>query len=515
MIAIEEQAPARPAPGQPAGPNTLVIFGATGDLTKRKLIPALLNLKRDKLLPEHFSVIGLARTPMSDDGFRTRMAEDLAKLKVDTNTPEWKWLAPRLFYLSGDLSHPATYQALRDRLGACDRDLATAGNYLFYLSTAPDFFGVAARQLSDAGLTNEQDGHWRRVIVEKPFGRDFTSARLLNSELRDVLKERQIYRIDHYLGKETVQNLIVFRFTNGIIEPLWNRRYVDHIQITVAETVGVERRGGYYDTAGAMRDMMPNHLFQLLSLVGMEPPASLDAESVRDEQVKFLRSLRPMTPADVARNVVRAQYAAGEADGQHVPGYREEEGVNPSSQTETYVALKLEVDNWRWASVPFYLRTGKRLAQRHSEIVVQYRQAPYQLFRGTTISACQTNRLVINVQPAEGLSLRVGVKIPGPVMRLAAVTMEFDYSKEFGKRSHSGYERLLYECMLGDATLFQRGDMAELSWGALVPVQQAWAAGSPPMASYPAGSWGPQEAKDLLGRDGRTWSEDDACGVTW
>jgi glucose-6-phosphate 1-dehydrogenase len=491
----------------------VVIFGASGDLTKRKLLPALINLARDHLLPQDFAVIGLARRPFSDDDYRKKIAGDLRELLPQPVEPDlWRWLGPRLSYLAGDLQDPDTYRAIAERLARCDRDQGTAGNYLFYLSTAPEYFAEVVHHLAESGLAREEDGHWRRVIIEKPFGHDLASARALNRDLRRVLDERQIFRIDHYLGKETVQNLMVLRFANGIFEPLWNRRYIDHVQITVAETVGVEQRGGYYDHAGALRDMVPNHLCQLVSLIGMEPPASLDADAIRDEQVKLLKSVRPLTPADVSRVAVRGQYGPGQAGGKPVPGYRQEPNVAPNSTTETFVALKLEVDNWRWADVPFYLRTGKRLGRRDTEIVVQFRRAPHLLFRNTAITACQANQLVVNVQPQEGVSLRFGAKVPGPVVRLGTVTMDFDYAGTFGSHPSTGYERLLYECMLGDATLFQRADMVELGWGIVAPIQQVW---QDPKADglheYPAGSWGPAAAQELLARDGRTWRETQQC----
>jgi glucose-6-phosphate 1-dehydrogenase len=490
----------------------MVIFGASGDLTKRKLFPALLNLARDGLLPRNFAVIGLARRPFSDADFRRKIAQDLRELMSQPVDPAvWSWLEPRLFYLSGDLEDAATYRALAERLARCDRELDTGGNYLFYLSVAPNLFGDAARRLGEAGLTREDDGPWRRIIIEKPFGRDLASARALNRELRQELEERQIYRIDHYLGKETVQNLLVFRFANGIFEPLWNRRYIDHVQITVAETVGVEERGGYYDTAGALRDMVPNHLLQLVSHIGMEPPASLDADAIRDEQVKVLKSIQPFGPEVVPNRAVRGRYGAGEINGKPVPGYRQEPGVPPDSKTETFVALKLNIDNWRWADVPFYLRTGKRLKRRHTEIVVQFRRAPHLLFRNTAIASCQANQLVLNIQPEEGVSLRFGAKVPGPVVRLGTVTMDFDYAHTFGDRPSTGYERLLYDCMIGDATLFQRADMVELGWSVVAPIQAAWQAGSGDLVEYPAGSWGPAAARELLTRDGRQWREEEPC----
>jgi glucose-6-phosphate 1-dehydrogenase len=499
--------------GRPAPPCAVVIFGASGDLTHRKLLPALVNLGRDNLLPHDFAVVGLARRPMSDQDFRRKIADSLRDAEDEqTGRILWQQLEPRLFYLSGDLQQANTYRSLRERLERCDREFKTAGNYLFYLSTAPELFGPAVEQLGESGLTNEENDHWRRVIIEKPFGRDLGSAQMLNRELRSVLQESQVYRIDHYLGKETVQNLLVFRFANGIFEPLWNRRYIDHVQITVGETVGVEERGGYYDTAGALRDMIPNHLFQLVALIGMEPPSSLDADAIRDEQVKLLRSIRPYAIDDVPKRAVRGQYAKGTIDGKPVSGYREEPKVGRNSSTETFAALELEIDNWRWADVPFYLRTGKRMARRHTEIVIQYRRAPHLLFRNTAITACQANQLVLSIQPEEGLSLRFGAKIPGPIVRLGGVTMDFDYAHKFGNHPSTGYERLLYDCMIGDQTLFRRADMSELGWAIVEPIQKSWEKqGSEGLMPYPAGSWGPEAANELLARNGRRWHEDGEC----
>ena len=511
VAVAEKKSPQGAALGRPAGPCAMIIFGASGDLTQRKLIPALMNLSRDGLLPRDFAVIGLARRPMSDKDFRLKMDDALRKAK-DQQPNLWEKLQPRLFYLSGDLHEPATFAGLRDRLQYFDREFKTAGNYLFYLSTAPDLFGPAVEQLGGSGLTQEENGHWRRVIIEKPFGHDLESARVLNHQLREVLQESQIYRIDHYLGKETVQNILVFRFSNGIFEPLWNRRYIDHVQITVAEEVGVEDRGPYYDTAGALRDMMPNHLFQLVALIGMEPPSSLDADAIRDEQVKLLRSIRPYSPVDVSQLAVPGQYEKGSIDGKPVPGYREESKVPRDSHTETFAALKLGIDNWRWADVPFYLRTGKRLARRHTEIVVQYRRAPHLLFRNTAITSCQANQLVLSIQPEEGVSLRFGAKVPGPIVQLGGVTMDFDYAQRFGNRPSTGYERLLYDCMIGDQTLFRRADMSELGWEIVEPIMKLWEQqGSEGLMKYPAGSWGPEAANELLARDGRHWRELDEC----
>jgi glucose-6-phosphate 1-dehydrogenase len=368
------------------------------------------------------------------------------------------------------------------------------------------------KQLGGAGLVSEQNG-WRRVIIEKPFGRDYESARSLNKEIREVLDEKQIYRIDHYLGKETVQNILVFRFANGIFEPIWNRRYIDHIQITVAETVGVEQRGMYYDKAGTLRDMVPNHIFQLISLTAMEPPVSFDADVVRDEQTKILRALQPMTDEEVLTRTVRGQYGEGEVHGSKVQAYRSEPMVAPDSRTETFVAMKLHIDNWRWADVPFYLRTGKALPKRATQIVIQFKRAPFVLFRRTAVNRLEPNRLILHLQPDEGISLSFGAKIPGPVVQIGGVNMNFNYTDYFNATPQTGYERLLYDCMLGDATLFQRSDMVETAWHVVAPILDVWEALPPRrFPNYAAGTWGPPEADELLSKDNRHWSNPNGSG---
>jgi glucose-6-phosphate 1-dehydrogenase len=377
---------------------------------------------------------------------------------------------------------------------------------LFYLATAPDYFAPVVDKLAAIGLTAESGGRWRRVIVEKPFGRDLGSARELNRDLRRALDERQIYRIDHYLGKETVQNLLVFRFSNGIFEPIWNRRYVDHVQITVAETLGVEGRGGYYEGSGALRDMVPNHMFQLISLIAMEPPISFDADAVRDEQTKVLRAVSPLSPEQVLQSTVRGQYGAGTVDGRPIASYRAEANVNPRSNTETFVAMKLDIDNWRWKGVPFYLRVGKALPKRVSEIAVTFRRPPFSLFRSTPIEKLEPNQLVINVQPDEGICLSFGAKIPGATMNIGTVPMRFSYADAFGREPATGYERLLYDALLGDQTLFQRADMVESGWSVVTPVLDVWQAlAARDYPNYAAGTWGPAAARELLARDGRAW----------
>ena len=479
----------------------MVIFGASGDLTKRKLVPALYNLAKDHLLSDHFAVIGFAKNDFSPGEFRQRLNEEVGEFadeKVDTNV--WESLSSRVEYMGGDFADPSCYARLKELLEKAEREQGIPPNHFYYLATAPEFFSTIVRQLGAAGLTDESKG-WRRVVIEKPFGRDYDSARQLNKEIREVLSEKQIYRIDHYLGKETVQNILVFRFANGIFEPIWNRRYVDHVQITVAETVGVEQRGGYYDHAGTLRDMIPNHIFQLICLTAMEPPVSFDADAVRDEQSKILKALQPMMPEDVLARTVRGQYE----------GYRSEPNVSPTSRTETFVAMKFFIDNWRWADVPFYVRTGKRMPTRVTEIAIQFRRAPFVLFRKTSVEGLHPNRLVLHLQPDEGISLSFGAKIPGTVVRMGDVDMAFHYEDYFGTTPSTGYERLLYDCMLGDATLFQRSDMVETAWNVVAPVQDVWDA-LPPRSfpNYAAGTWGPKEADDLLARDQRHWSTCDS-----
>ena len=493
---------------QPVPPCVMVIFGASGDLTRRKLIPALYNLAAGDLLPRDFAVVGVARQEMTSKDFREKMGREIRGVMTDEIKPHlWEQLERRLHYLPGDAADAGTYQRLHDMLPGLDRDHGTQGNYFFYLATAPDLFAGIVHQLGLAGLTREDDGRWRRVIIEKPFGRDLETARALNAAIAKTLRERQIYRIDHYLGKETVQNLLAFRFSNGIFEPIWNRRYINHVQITAAESAGVEKRGRYYEQAGALRDMLPNHLFQLLSLTAMEPPVSFAADAVRDEQAKVLNAIPTLGPNEVLRRAVRGQYAEGEVNGERVPGYRNEPDVAADSTTETFAALKLFVDNWRWADVPFYVRTGKRLSSRMTEIAIQFKRAPFMLFRHTSVERLAPNRLVLHLQPNEGISLSFGAKVPGPVMRLGAVDMSFEYADWFGTTPSTGYERLLHDCMMGDATLFQRADMVEASWQVVTPVLDVWKALPPrDFPNYAAGTRGPAEADELIARDGRQWT---------
>ncbi|MEH2006141.1 glucose-6-phosphate dehydrogenase [Nostoc sp.] len=492
---------------RPAEPCVIIIFGAAGDLTKRLLLPALYNLKQSNLLPQEFAIVGVAHSPMSQDDFRSKLAQDIHEFAtVPVDEQLWQPLEQRLYYLAGEFQSDDTYHQLQDLLTQVDQDCGTQGNYLFYLATASNLFCDIITQLGAAGLVREDNDHWRRVIIEKPFGHDLDSARTLNKSIGAVLEEKQIYRIDHYLGKETVQNILVFRFGNGLFEPIWNREHIDHVQITVAETVGVEGRGNFYEGTGAVRDMLQNHLFQLLAMTAMEPPISFSADEVRDEKSKLLKSIVPLTAEAVQTHTVRGQYDAGTIKDTQVPAYRSEPRVASDSTTETYAALKLNIDNWRWAGVPFYLRTGKRLAKRVTEIAIQFKQVPSLLFRQTSIERLTPNFLTIRIQPDEGIHLQFGAKVPGPAMKMDAVEMEFCYTDHFGTIPSTGYETLLYDCMIGDATLFQRADNVELGWSVVSPILEAWATTSPEnFPNYAAGSWGPLAADDLLVRDGRHW----------
>jgi glucose-6-phosphate 1-dehydrogenase len=493
--------------GQPPGPCAMVIFGAGGDLTKRKLIPAIYNLAQGKLLPEHFAILGTSVEPFTTDEFRKRATADIHEYSTcGVNQASWDWFVKRLYYIPGDFNDPELYKKLGEQLAAIDKEQQTQGNYLFYLATSPTFFPVVVKRLGEAALTKQDEHKWRRVVIEKPFGQDLPSAVALNRAILEVLEEKQVFRIDHYLGKETVQNILAFRFANGIFEPVWNRRYVDHVQVTVAEELGVEMRGGYYEHAGALRDMVPNHIFQLITLTAMEPPISFEAEEVHDEQTKVLRAIQPFSPERVLDHAVRGQYGEGEIDGKRVPAYRSEPNVAPDSKTPTFVAMAIQIDNWRWAGVPFYLRTGKRLAERVTQIVIRFRRPPFVLFRNTSVNNIAPHELVISIQPDEGISLSFEAKVPGPSVRLGSVNMDFQYSDYFGTTPSTGYETLLYDCMMGDSTLFQRADMVEAGWAAVQPVLDVWNALPPrDFPNYGAGTWGPEQANELLRRDGREW----------
>ncbi len=497
------------AAAHPAPPCIMVIFGASGDLTKRKLLPALLNLAEEGLLPKDFAIVGFSFDQMTTEALRERLGKEVREYALrPVDDILWQWLVERIYYVQGDFGDPAAYQRLKDQILAAEKTHNTLGNRFHYLAVAPKFFSTIVKQLGQAGLTQEANGRWTHVIVEKPFGHDLDSAIQLNKDLKETLTEKQIYRIDHYLGKETVQNLMVFRFANSILEPLWNRNYIDHVQITAAETVGVEHRGGFYETAGALRDMVPNHLFQLLTLTAMEPPISFEADAVRDKQAEILHAVTPPPPETILQAMVRGQYGEGNVNGEKLASYRDEPQVAPDSHTETFVALKLCIDNWRWADVPFYLRTGKRLARRVTEIAIQFRKPPFQLFSRTPIKDPRANRLVIHIQPDEGISLRLGAKVPGSVMKLGLVHMDFDYARDFGTSHSTGYERLLYDCMIGDATLFQRADMVEAGWSVIQPVLDVWKAlPARDFPNYPAGCWGPQVADEMMARDGRAWRD--------
>jgi len=485
----------------------MVIFGVTGDLTRRKLLPALYNLASQGLLSREFAVVGIGRTPMTTEEARKKLSEDFKKFATGPVDQDlWEWFERRLHYISGKFDDPATYEQLKETLAKVEQDHSTHGNVFFYLATAPEYFCKIVERVAGVGLMKEENGQWRRVIIEKPFGHDLESAKSLNRSLLKVAGEHQIYRIDHYLGKETVQNILAFRFANGIFEPIWNRRYIDNVQISVAETVGVEKRGDYYDKAGALRDMVPNHIMQLITLSTMEPPISFEANAVRDEQAKILHAIQPFTSEDVLSKTVRGQYGEGIVDGQRVPAYRAEPGVPPDSKTETFVAMKLLIDNWRWAGVPFFLRTGKRMASRSTHVVIEFRRAPFVLFRETQVEDLMPNQLIMHIQPEEGISLRFAAKTPGPAMHLGEVDMDFKYADYFGETSSTGYERLLHDCMIGDATLFQRADMVEAGWSIVTPMLDVWKALPPRnFPNYPSGSWGPKEADELLERDSRAW----------
>lgn len=488
-----------------------VIFGASGDLTARKLVPALYNLACLGLLPECVTVLGVAITPMDDDSFRSSMHEAVkTSAEVMQYSDEtWSRFVDKLHYITGGFDDEKIYEKLHERLNELDQDHGANGNTLYYLATSPPLFGEIVAMLGQTGLNGpwRKDG-WTRIIVEKPFGRDMESASTLNDQIHAVFNEDQVYRIDHYLGKETVQNILAFRFANSIFEPIWNREHIDHVQITSAETLGVEHRGKYYDSSGAVRDMFQNHLFQVMALVAMEPPVRYDGQSVRDHKADVLRSIVPITTENVALNAVRGQYGAGHIASTSVPAYRYEPDVEPDSTTETFAALKLAVDNWRWAGVPFYLRSGKRLAQKLTEIAITFKRVPQQFFNlGQGHDLVEANVLTIRIQPDEGISLTLGAKAPGPEMVIRQMRMDFSYKTGFGDSRATAYETLLLDAMTGDSTLFNRYDSVELSWMILQPLLDAWSTNGQawPLANYPAGSWGPVAADVLLARDGRQW----------
>lgn len=486
-------------------PLALVIFGATGDLSHRKLLPALYHLYTNGLLPEALTLIGYGRSRLSDEDFRQSVRSALAKGGIELND-QWDHFSEGISYLSGSYDDLDGFRRLSERLEERGKEGKTAHHHLFYLATPPNTYGDVVRGLGEAGLNvSTSPGGWSRIIVEKPFGRDLETARALNTAVHASFDESQVFRIDHYLGKETVQNILVLRFINGIFESLWNNRYVDHVQITGAETLGVEGRGGYYEEAGAIRDMLQSHLLQLLTLTAMEPPSRFSADKVRDEKVKVLDALRLAEPKHIEQCVVRGQYAAGAVDGEEVPAYRDEGGVDPASTTETYVAAKLFVDNWRWAGVPFYLRTGKRLPKGVSEIAIQFKRAPHSFLGENETVRPSYNVLVLRIQPDEGLALRIDVKIPGLGMRVRPVDMSFLYKETFGSTSPDAYQRLLLDAMRGDSTLFARTDEVETAWALVTKILDSWQDSAQPLPLYPAGSWGPAEADTLLARDGHRW----------
>ena len=497
-------------------PCALVIFGASGDLAKLKLIPALYELLREGLLPDDFAVVGYSRTEMSDEEFRDRCRE-----AVKTNARSAKKDGPdeavlnklceRAYYHPGGYDDPDAYASLKNRLDELDQKHGTDGNRLFYLSTPPSTFVPVTQMLGDAGLVTKGDNEtsWQRLIIEKPFGTDLESARELNAKLLAVLDEEQIFRIDHYLGKETVQNLMVLRFANSIFEPLWKFDHVDHVQITVAESVNADDRAGYYDKSGALRDMVQNHIFQLLALTAMEPPVNLDAKSIRDEKVKVFRAIRHVDPKHVDDYAARGQYGPGEAGGKSTDGYRRAEGVEDGSQTETFAALKVYVDNWRWNGTPFYIRTGKALKEKLSEIVVRFRSPPQTLFQKTCDGPMTTNDLIVRVAPEEGMTVLINAKVPGGQMQIKEVALDFNYTGTFQKQPPEAYERLIHDAVVGDQTLFIRGDEAEAAWTVIDPILQGWRDHARPPQAYDPGGWGPKAADDLLEADGRHWMRSD------
>ena len=515
-IRVAESAPRRQA--KPADPCTIVIFGASGDLTKRLVVPALYNLARTNILPENFSLIGVARTEESAESWRDHLHTMLdsfignaaAEFDVDKIDEDlWTRMADKMSYIHGDITKPEVYGRLHGLLDKAEKDHRTKGNVIFYLAVADRLFGTVVEELGKAKLTDQnedQDGKpqfWRRVVIEKPFGHSLKSACELNASILRTLDEEQIFRIDHFLGKDTVQSIMAFRFANGLFEPIWNRDRIDHVQITVAETVGVEKRGKFYEQTGALRDMVPNHVFSLLSMVAMEPPTGFDAAAIRSKKSEVLAAMPAVKPVQA----VRGQYGAGTVLDKKVKAYRQEPDVAPDSNIETYVAMQLEIDNWRWAGVPFYIRTGKHMTARNTEIAIRFKQAPYTAFHDTPVDALRSNWLVLRIAPDEGISLQFEVKRPGPVMDLAAVKMDFRYSTSFGKASPEAYERLLLDAMAGDATLFARRDEVENAWKFIDVIEHAWhnSPEPPPMFEYPAGSWGPKEADEMLRADGRVW----------
>jgi glucose-6-phosphate 1-dehydrogenase len=511
---VEEPSLGAPDGAPLAPPCVIVIFGAAGDLTKRLVVPALYNLVGARRLPSEFRIVGVDLALRTTEEWRTGLTDTMrgfvgadSEAAIDQiDNKAWEWLMARMSYVQGDLNEAQTYKRLNDHLIELDKTAGTSGNRLFYLAIADRFFKVAVDRLGASGLLTERDGQWRRVIIEKPFGHDLDSAKALNSEILKHLQEHQIYRIDHFLGKETVQNIMALRFANGLFEPIWNREHIDHVQITAAETVGVEQRGKFYEKTGALRDMVPNHVFQLLAMTAMEPPISFDADAVRAKKAEVIEAIRPLDPAQALKDAVRGQYDAGTVLGKAVRAYRQEPDVAPDSNTETYIACKLQIDNWRWAGVPFYLRTGKYLKRRVTEIAIRFHQAPFTLFRDTDVERMHPNWMILRIEPCEGIGLEFAAKRPGPTVKLSNVTMDFAYEDYFKAAPNTGYETLIYDCMIGDATLFQRADNIEAGWAVVQPIQDLWADNLPSFfPNYVAGSNGPAAADELLARDGRAW----------
>jgi glucose-6-phosphate 1-dehydrogenase len=499
VLRDEQRLPRVPEPG------VMVIFGASGDLTARKLVPALYDLAAQRRLPLEFAVVGISRTEMNHEEFREKLRKMLEEQRSgEVSDDVWESFSNGIFYMPGDSNKQETYDELKALLEKLDRERGTQGNRAFYLSSSPSLFPAIVQHLGDAGMNREEDGAWSRLVVEKPFGRNLESAEELNAELQRYFDETQIYRIDHYLGKETVQNILALRFSNGIFEPIWNQHYVDHVQITVAEDIGVGTRGAFYEEAGALRDIVQNHVMQVLCLTAMEPPVAFDAESVREEKVKVLKAVRPIPGDEVDAYAVRGQYEQGWVFGEEVSGYREEENVDPESVTETFVALKLFVDNWRWAGVPFYIRAGKRMPKKATEVAIQFHSSPHTPFARDDTEGLEPNVLVVRVQPEEGLSLKIGAKVPGSGFEVSSVNMDLLYGTAFLEEAPDAYQRLLLDLMLGDPTLFIRADEAEGAWRILDPVMLHWAE-EKSVHFYAAGTWGPPEADELLGQDGREW----------
>jgi glucose-6-phosphate 1-dehydrogenase len=498
-----------------APPCTMVIFGAAGDLTKRLVVPALYTLALGKQLADGFQLVGVDLAAKTTEDWRAGLTATMNQFVTEgggefvadhIDQTAWQWLTSRMSYLQGDLNDPGLYRRLGECLAQRDASAGGAGDHLFYLAVADRFFSVVVAGLGAAGLAKEPEGRWRRVVIEKPFGHDLASAKALNAEILQTLQERQIYRIDHFLGKETVQNIMALRFANGLFEPIWNRAHIDHVQITAAETVGVEHRGAFYEKTGALRDMVPNHMFQLLAMTAMEAPISFEADAIRAKKAEVLQSIKPLTSDDALKDAVRGQYAAGAVLGRPANAYRQEPNVAPDSVTETYVAYKLAIDNWRWAGVPFYLRTGKYLTRRRTEIAIRFHQAPVALFRAADVERMTPNWLILRIEPDEGIALEFAAKRPGVTMKLSPVSMDFAYKTFFNASPNTGYETLLYDCMVGDATLFQRADMVEAGWRAVQPILDAWTSVRPTdFPNYAAGTPGPAASDALLARDGRAW----------